>query len=67
MCDVSYKRSGEENKPKVISRMRRKGINAKRDRKEYSKYKVSCLRTHLLLRLLWTILALVYMGLVTLI
>jgi len=42
--------------------MRRKEINAKRDRKEYSKYEVSCLRTHLLLRLLWTILGLSLHG-----
>lgn len=58
MCDVSYEKSGEEDKLKVISRVVRKGINAKKDRKEYSKYNVSSSRTLLLLRLLLTILGL---------
>lgn len=38
---MSATRDVEENKPKAISRMRRKGIDAKRDRQEYSKYEVS--------------------------
>lgn len=43
-CDIGskcYERSGEGDKPKVISSVVRKEINAKRDRKNIQKYEVS--------------------------